>query len=192
MLHGSCGRESVHSNWSDIDILMVIEEYEYKYIKEMQRIISTYSIKVGTTIYSKREFENIKVDAKTLYSIYLIRNDFIVPLFYNVNLKVPVITLNMVQDNDRRMFFEAIHKLKRLLCDSDLNKKSIIKTLTLIMKIILIRNNIIPNKYEDIFSKFAEIYNIEKYNIENDLNQEPIKEELVLYVIKVVEMISNE
>ena len=60
------------------------------------------------------------------------------------------------------------------------------------MKIILIRNNIIPNKYEDIFSKFAEIYNIEKYNIENDLNQEPIKEELVLYVIKVVEMISNE
>ena len=59
------------------------------------------------------------------------------------------------------------------------------------MKVNLIKKDIIPNKYEDIFYDFAKQYNIEHYDISKDLNKDEIKEELILYAIKVIELISN-
>lgn len=126
-----------------------------------------------------------------MYSMYLLENDILKANYYKENLKLPLVTLKMLQENDSRMILEAEHKLKRLLHAVDLDKKSIIKTLSLIMKVNLIKNNVIPNKYEDIFYNFAEQYHIEHYNISKDLNKDEIKEELILYAIKVIELISN-
>ncbi len=126
-----------------------------------------------------------------MYSMYLLENDILKANYYKENLKLPLVTLKMLQENDSRMILEAEHKLKRLLHAVDLDKKSIIKTLSLIMKVNLIKNDIIPNKYEDIFYNFAEQYHIEHYDISKDLNKDEIKEELILYAIKVIELISN-
>ena len=126
-----------------------------------------------------------------MYSMYLLENDILKANYYKENLKLPLVTLKMLQENDSRMILEAEHKLKRLLHAVDLDKKSIIKTLSLIMKVNLIKNDIIPNKYEDIFYNFAEQYHIEYYDISKDLNKDEIKEVLILYAIKVIELISN-
>ena len=126
-----------------------------------------------------------------MYSMYLLENDILKANYYKENLKLPLVTLKMLQENDSRMILEAEHKLKRLLHAVDLDKKSIIKTLSLIMKVNLRKNDIIPNKYEDIFYNFAEQYHIEYYDISKDLNKDEIKEELILYAIKVIELISN-
>ena len=126
-----------------------------------------------------------------MYSMYLLENDILKANYYKENLKLPLVTLKMLQENDSRMILEAEHKLKRLLHAVDLDKKSIIKTLSLIMKVNLIKNDIIPNKYEDIFYNFAEQYHIEYYDISKDLNKDEIKEELILYAIIVIELISN-
>ena len=126
-----------------------------------------------------------------MYSMYLLENDILKANYYKENLKLPLVTLKMLQENDSRMILEAEHKLKRLLHAVYLDKKSIIKTLSLIMKVNLIKNDIIPNKYEDIFYNFAEQYHIEYYDISKDLNKDEIKEELILYAIKVIELISN-
>lgn len=126
-----------------------------------------------------------------MYFMYLLENDILKANYYKENLKLPLVTLKMLQENDSRMILEAEHKLKRLLHAVDLDKKSIIKTLSLIMKVNLIKNDIIPNKYEDIFYNFAEQYHIEYYDISKDLNKDEIKEELILYAIKVIELISN-
>ena len=123
--------------------------------------------------------------------MYLLNKDILKANYYKENLKIPLITLKMLQENDSRMILEAEHKLKRLLHSVNLDKKAIIKTLSLIMKVNLIKRDIIPNKYEDIFYNFAEQYNIEHYDISKDLNKEEIKEELILYAIKVIELISN-
>lgn len=123
--------------------------------------------------------------------MYLLENDILKANYYKENLKLPLVTLKMLQENDSRMILEAEHKLKRLLHAVDLDKKSIIKTLSLIMKVNLIKNDIIPNKYEDIFYNFAKQYHIEHYDISKDLNEDEIKEELILYAIKVIELISN-
>lgn len=126
-----------------------------------------------------------------MYSMYLLENEILKANYYKENLKLPLVTLKMLQKNDSRRILEAEHKLKRLLHAVDLDKKSIIKTLSLIMKVYLIENDIIPNKYEDIFLNFAEQYHIEHYDISKDLNKDEIKEELVIYAIKVIELISN-
>ena len=126
-----------------------------------------------------------------MYSMYLLNKDILKANYYKENLKIPLITLKILQENDSRMILEAEHKLKRLLHSVNLDKKAIIKTLSLIMKVNLIKRDIIPNKYEDIFYNFAEQYNIEHYDISKDLNKEEIKEELILYAIKVIELISN-
>lgn len=126
-----------------------------------------------------------------MYSMYLLENEILKANYYKENLKLPLVTLKMLQKNDSRRILEAEHKLKRLLHAVDLDKKSIIKTLSLIMKVYLIENDIIPNKYEDIFFNFAEQYHIEHYDISKDLNKDEIKEELVIYAIKVIELISN-
>ncbi len=191
IIGGSCGREAVHRGWSDIDILIVLKEYKYNYVKELQKFILAYPIKVGTTIYSQKEFEAGRIDGKTMYSMYLLENNILKANYYNENLKLPIVTIKMLQDNDSRMILEAEHKLKRLLHDINLDKKSIIKTLTLIMKVNLIKKDIIPTKYEDIFYDFAEQFNIQHYDISKDLNKDEIKEELILYAIKVIELISN-
>mgnify|MGYP000332018071 FL=1 len=191
VIGGCCGREAVHQGWSDIDILIVLKEYKYEYVKKLQKAIFTYQIKVGTTIYSQKEFEVGRIDGKTMYTMYLLENDILKANYYNDKLKLPVVTLEMLQDNDSRMILEAEHKLKRLLHNINLDKKSIIKTLALIMKVNLIKNEIIPIKYEDIFYNFAKQFNIEYYDISKDLNKDEIKEELILYAIKVIELISN-
>ncbi len=191
IIGGSCGREAVYRGWSDIDILIVLKEYKYNYVKELQKFILAYPIKVGTTIYSQKEFEAGRIDGKTMYSMYLLENNILKANYYNENLKLPIVTIKMLQDNDSRMILEAEHKLKRLLHDINLDKKSIIKTLTLIMKVNLIKKDIIPTKYEDIFYDFAEQFNIQHYDISKDLNKDEIKEELILYAIKVIELISN-
>ena len=98
-----------------------------------------------------------------MYSMYLLENDILKANYYKENLKLPLVTLKMLQENDSRMILEAEHKLKRLLHAVDLDKKSIIKTLSLIMKVNLIKNDIIPNKYEDIFYNFAEQYHIDNW-----------------------------
>lgn len=188
---GSCGRESVHEDWSDIDILIVLKEYKYEYVKKLQKVIYTYPIKVGMTIYSQKEFEAGRIDGKTMYTMYLLENDILKATYYNEKLNLPIVTLQMLQDNDSRMILEAEHKLKRLLHNINLDKKSIIKTLTLIMKVNLIKIDIIPTKYEDIFYDFAKNFNIEYYDISKDLNKDEIKEELILYSIKIIELISN-
>ena len=65
-----------------------------------------------------------------MYSMYLLENDILKANYYKENLKLPLVTLKMLQENDSRMILEAEHKLKRLLHAVDLDKKSIIKTLS--------------------------------------------------------------
>jgi hypothetical protein len=66
----------VIENYSDIDLILVIEPNNFNTRKIINEIISKCNcgIKVGTTIYTKKEFESLQVDFKTLYCIYKINN----------------------------------------------------------------------------------------------------------------------
>lgn len=194
LIHGSAGRECMHENWSDLDIIICLTNYKFVEIEKTSEIINKFrgNVKIGTTIYSKLEIESLNVDAKTLFALYQMQNEQILPLIFN-NVKIPVIKHEDLIQKNLMVLPEAIHKLKRLLYSGNtIDKESIIKTLNLIMKVVLINNNIFFKSYEEIFYNFAKLYNIDEFNIAKHLKKQKEKNcDLVNYAKKVLEILIN-
>ena len=196
LIHGSAGRECMHENWSDLDFIICVESYDFNEISKISKIIKKYKekVKIGSTIYSKLELESLNVDAKTLYALYQMQRNEILPILFQ-NIEIPLITQGDLVNKNLNVLPEAIHKLKRLLYNEEnIDKETIIKTLNLIMKVILISNNMFGKAYEEIFEKFSKLYNIERFEIEKYLRKENNNQEnkeLVKYARKVIELIIN-
>ncbi len=195
LIHGSAGRECMHENWSDLDIIICLERYSFEQIRVISKIIDKYQekVKIGSTIYSRLEIESLNVDAKTLYALYQMQREEILPLIYE-RVGIPIIRQEDLVNKNLNVLPEAIHKLKRLMYNENkLDKESIIKTLNLIMKVILISNNIFPKSYEDVFFNFAKLYNLECLDIAQYLNKNEIGDNnLIDYAKKVIEIVINE
>ena len=148
-------------------------------------------IKIGTTIYSQKEFENNMIDGKTMYSLLNLYRNNLHLNYYNTKLKIPEITLNMMKQKHLALLPDYVHKLKRLVYINKYDKKTIIKTMNLIMKIYVVQKNVIPKEYEDVFNKFSYLYNFKKYDITKELNLNEFSTEFEDYLKKFIEFISN-
>ena len=152
-------------------------------IRKIQEVISKLSnIKIGTTIYSQKEFENNMIDGKTMYSLLNLYSNNLHLNYYNTKLKIPEITLNMMKQKHLALLPDYVHKLKRLVYINKYDKKTIIKTMNLIMKIYVVQRNVIPKEYEDVFNKFSYLYNFKKIDISKEFED---------YLKKFIEFISN-
>ena len=192
MVTGSVGIGKIHEGWSDIDILIVTKSYIIDDIRKIQEVISKLSnIKIGTTIYSQKEFENNMIDGKTMYSLLNLYSNNLHLNYYNTKLKIPEITLNMMKQKHLALLPDYVHKLKRLVYINKYDKKTIIKTMNLIMKIYVVQRNVIPKEYEDVFNKFSYLYNFKKIDISKELNLNDISKEFEDYLKKFIEFISN-
>lgn len=161
-------------------------------IGKIQEVISKLSnIKIGTTIYSQKEFENNMIDGKTMYSLLNLYSNNLHLNYYNTKLKIPEITLNMMKQKHLALLPDYVHKLKRLVYINKYDKKTIIKTMNLIMKIYVVQRNVIPKEYEDVFNKFSYLYNFKKIDISKELNLNDISKEFEDYLKKFIEFISN-
>ena len=193
MVTGSVGIGKIHLNWSDIDILIVTKYYKIEDTRKIQDVINQLSyIKIGTTIYSKSEFENSHIDGKTMYSLLNLHYENLYLNYYNTELKIPYITIDMMKQKHINLLPDYVHKLKRLLYNENCDKKSIIKTLNLIMKIYVVQKGIIPKEYEDVFIKFSDLYNFPFFDISKELNSNVMSEDFENYVVKFIEFIANE
>lgn len=190
LVHGSAGRECMHDDWSDLDIILVFEKYNFDEIIKLGKIVGKFDIKVGTTVYSKYEVESLLVDAKTLYSLYLMQKHEIAPSIFE-NLKIPEIRYEDLVLKNMQVLPEAIHKLKRLLYTEKTEAKIIVKTLNLIMKVILINDGIFPKAYEEVFKTFADKYGVEHFEIGNCLNKVNDVKTIKDYAKYVIENIVN-
>lgn len=183
MVTGSVGIGKIHEGWSDIDILIVTKSYIIDDIRKIQEVISKLSnIKIGTTIYSQKEFENNMIDGKTMYSLLNLYSNNLHLNYYNTKLKIPEITLNMMKQKHLALLPDYVHKLKRLVYINKYDKKTIIKTMNLIMKIYVVQRNVIPKEYEDVFNKFSYLYNFKKIDISKELNLNDISKEFEDYL----------
>ncbi len=192
MITGSVGIDKIHVGWSDIDILIVTKYYSINDIRKIEKVIKQIStIKIGTTIYSKSEFENNIIDGKTMYSLLNLHYENLYLNYYNPELKLPVITLDMMKQKHLNLLPDYIHKLKRLIYNDNYDKKAVIKTMNLIMKIYIVQQNIIPKEYEDVINKFSYLYNFRSFDIAKELNSDAMSEELKKYIKEFIEFISN-
>ena len=156
---GSSATKDVVINWSDIDAIIVLKEYNYKDIEIIKKISNNFEIKIGNTLYSKKEFENKLIDSKTYYYLYLYNNNILDISYLNPELVIPEISFEECKEVTKIILFNDLHNLKRLLTYEQLSKeqlKSMFKKIYVVMKSILILNGKKPKNYMETFRLFSE------------------------------------
>lgn len=136
---GSSATKDVVVNWSDVDTIIVLKEYNYYDIETIKEVSNSYEIKIGNTLYSKKEFENKIIDPKTYYYLYLYNNNILDISYLKKDLAMPEITFEECISTTKIILFNDLHNLKRTLTYENLSKqqiKTMYKKLYVIMKSI--------------------------------------------------------
>ncbi len=195
---GSSATNDVVINWSDIDAIIVLKEYNYKDIEIIKKISNSFEIKIGNTLYSKKEFENKLIDSKTYYYIYLYNNNILDISYLNPELVIPKISFEECREVTKIILFNDLHNLKRLLTYKQLSKeqlKSMFKKIYVVMKSILILNGKKPKNYMETFRLFSEEFEYKYFDYlkfindyrENNTSIEYMKE----YSYNLIMFVSN-
>lgn len=159
LVTGSCARGCVHTGYSDIDIIMVVNKNDANVRNIINKNVKRSKIKIGTTVYSRKEFTGQQVDEKTIYAIYEMIIGNYKPTIISADLKVPYISLKEVKQTLMNSLPAQLHSLRRKLYDKDnANYDSIFKDLSHIIRVILMQEGIDATSYEDVYKKFARKY----------------------------------
>ena len=169
LIIGSSCSNKVIPNWSDIDSILVIKDYNFDTVNKIKKVTNSFDVKIGTTIYSKKEFELKKIDPKTIYHLYLVSEGDIKMQYKVPSLKIPEITKDEVIKTHELYLDWRMHMYKRLFLYEDLDKEKIrnlYKTTYLIMKAFLIKNGYKPKNYEEVFKLYSENFDYEYFDYE--------------------------
>jgi predicted nucleotidyltransferase len=155
---GSVSRGDIIPGWSDIDVLVVIKEYNRKNSSIINKALSKNSsgIKIGLTLFSFNDFKNTKLfkDPKTLYSIDLIDQEICKPKIIDKKIKS---SINRVKKTSLWYSGDSlagiIHGYKRALFPiNHYDEKIVYKKLNTILKIILKQKGITVHGYSDVLN----------------------------------------
>ena len=183
ILHGSCSTRTVIENYSDIDLILVIEPNNFNTRKIINEIISKCNcgIKVGTTIYTKKEFESLQVDFKTHYCIYLINKKENLPLFIS-DINIPIVNKYSIIQMDKDMTYGKIHELRRLLYnEKKIQFDDLFKKLAHLMKNFLFIEEIEPKGYFNLYKTFSNVYKCDEFDVNKYFQDKNYKKEIFKY-----------
>ena len=169
LIIGSSSSNEVIKNWSDIDAIVVLDEYNFKTIEIIKKISNSYPVKIGTTVYDKRKFEEKNIDPKTIYHLYLYENDIIDLQYKTKSISIPKVEFKDVYNNHIPYLYWRLHIYKRNFLYETLTKeqiKGIFKMTYLIMKAILIIDGATPKNYREVFKTFSKKYDFQYYDFE--------------------------
>lgn len=165
-LIGSYLSKKYIDNWSDIDLIIVVNQINDKVINCIKLESTKYDIKIGITLYSLSDLKSGKIDSKTAYYFYLY-NMKSIDLIYNTNVKIPTIKKEDMIDKTSNLLYNNMHVCKRSLLYKNKNRelgKTQFKNIYSIIKTFLIINGIYPLNYEETFELFSKNYNFEKFD----------------------------
>ena len=183
VLHGSCSAGTVIENYSDIDLILVIEPNDATTRKVIAEIISKCNngIKVGTTIYTKKEIESLQVDFKTQYCLYLINKKENLPLFIS-DINIPIVNKYSLIQMNKDMIYGEIHELRRLLYNENIKEfDSLFKKLAHLMKKFLFIEEIEPKGYFQLYKTFSKLYKYDEFDVNKYFEDDNYKKEIVKY-----------
>ncbi len=169
LIIGSSSSSKVIPGWSDIDVILVVSEYNFDLMEKIKKISNSYEVKIGTTVYSKKEFIEKNIDPKTYYHLYLLQNDKIRLQYKKSDIELPSITYDDIYATHYPYLLWRLHIYKRNFLYDKLKKeqiKGLYKTTYLIMKAMLIIDKELPRNYEEVFKLFSEKYHFDYYNYE--------------------------
>lgn len=164
-LGGSAGKNDVILGWSDIDLYIVLKNYDTMSIKKYSKLINKFDIHIGITYYTKIEILNKMIDNKTKIMIYEKQKLKMNPTIYGVDMFHKVYYKEIV-DNDKRNLPNVLHKFRRMhnnvICGLENINKNYIKNLLLLLKCYLNTRHVFSYGYAKTVDNFLKIYNLEK------------------------------
>ena len=192
VLHVSCSAGTVIENYSDIDLILVIEPNDATTRKVIAEIISKCNngIKVGTTIYTKKEIESLQVDFKTQYCLYLINKKENLPLFIS-DINIPIVNKYSLIQMNKDMIYGEIHELRRLLYNENIKEfDSLFKKLAHLMKDFLFVEEIEPKGYFHVYKTFSKLYKFDEFDVNKYFEDDNYKKEIVKYCSYILDKIN--
>lgn len=174
---GGLGRNNLVEGWSDIDVLMVFNEYStslFFHLNESLKI-NRSKIKIGTTFYSLNEFNSTLYfkDPKTYHAIELIKKGIFVPKIQANNVILPDIDRETLKIYDMVDMAKYLHNIRRQLIHRlEFDEHSVYKQLFSIIKILLYRQGILAFGYQEVLSKAKKYLHDFRFNL-------PLPKELI-------------
>lgn len=195
LVTGSCARKCVIPNWSDIDIILVVNDNNKEIRYKLSQIINKYNIKIGTTIYSEREFRNKKIDLKTAYALHEMQKEELQPTICDSSLEIPIVTKSDLKEMCGYAIPSALHSLRRLLYTkndiSNSTKNLVFKELSHLMRDYLLQENINATNYQDVFNKFARKFGLKSFNVQAFILGDK-SEDIIEYCNNIIDCIVEE
>ena len=155
---GSLARNDIIPGWSDIDIILVIKEYSLNWFADLQSAISLSSggLKIGTTTYSKEEFNHkfFKIPNTYIWTA-LIADGKYKPRVHDKTVTLPRTTPQMIREMDIFDVSKFMHTIKREMLDLErIDEKKIYKIFINLMKIFLKSKGVITFGYRETIDAF--------------------------------------
>ena len=167
-LGGSGGKNNIIEGWSDLDIYIVLKEYDINQIKNLQRILSKNNIHIGLTIYNLYELENDLIDFKTKIMLYEKNNYHVNPTLYGYDYFRNV-SYQEVYQNDMLNYPVVLQAFKRMYIEVLNNERKIdktyIKKMLVLLKCILSNYKIFAYGYNEVLQEFIKILYNEPHQI---------------------------
>lgn len=165
-LGGSGGKNNIIEGWSDLDIYIVLNNYNIEEVRYLQEKLSKNKIHIGLTFYTLYEIENDLVDFKTKIMVYEKNNYPVNPTLYGYNYFKDV-SYSEVYENDMLNYPVVLQAFKRMYIEVLNNERKIdkpyVKKMLLLMKCILSSHKIFAYGYNEVYQR----YSIIVYQLEN-------------------------
>ena len=136
---GSAAFGRWNPDFSDIDLFVLGSSSILPTIRRLPRDLSILGspIKVGWTIFSLREIDQLEIPPKVVHLLRLFSNDTLAAQFASDNLNLPVPSAEYDEKIRRSDLPHAAHALRRLLIQETPDQYAAYKLVILMAKIIL-------------------------------------------------------
>ena len=175
ILGGSAGKNNVILGWSDLDLYIIVEKYDFNLIEEMYNNLKHSKLHIGITIYSLEEVIKEKIDSKTKVMLYEKKYYLFNPTIYGKNIFENIkINYIDIKNNDYLMLPNILHEFKRMyilaILNDKLEKRKYIKKLYSLIKIFLNTKGCFVYGYVNSFKRIISLIEKEStINIDFDI-----------------------
>ena len=168
-LGGSGGKGKIIEGWSDLDIYIILFNYDAEQIVSFTKHLNNISIHVGTTYYTLSELSCNMIDCKTKVMCYEKQNFNVNPTLYGIDI-FNLVTHDEIIAADIRNLPNILHDVRRryidLIGNSDnVVTKPYIKKLLVLLKCILSCYGIFSYGYDTTVLKFNELAEKENFDL---------------------------
>ncbi len=182
VLGGSAAKGKFIQGWSDLDLYVVLKNYNTSQSNKFLHALNT-NTHVGTTFYSENDVKHDMIDNRSRMMFYELKNGEDKVLYQNEKFDLPNYSLCDILKHDACEKVSALNNLKRNIYyadkndignrtfgDASNNSSKILKTSVLLEKLYL-RNspeNVIAQNYSDTSTEFYKM--AKEYFDENNLS----------------------